>query len=240
MKSYSNFDHNEHAKTVSRQDFWGQIRRTVNGVAVEEIQIDMIVDAINKGMQISHNDFLLDIGCGNGALSEKIAKNASTLTGIDNSDYLISVAKEFFESKPKSTFVHTEIDSFMEKLSNESALHYTKFVCYGAFSYLSERIISSIFKFLDEKFLNTSIFYIGNIPNIEQTSQFFVQKLPSNIELSSCQTSIGKWWKKSELIDLANTYGWRAKITEMPSNFYGSRYRFDAILYRDCTNLSTQ
>lgn len=62
-------DFKEHPKTVAQDDFWAQVKRTVNGQPVSQEQIDMIVARVKSGLILQRGDKLLDLACGNGALS---------------------------------------------------------------------------------------------------------------------------------------------------------------------------
>ena len=62
----SDYDHKEFPKTVDPKDFWGQVKRAINGQAVTQEQIDLIVEAVCNGLLFGKTDNLLDIGCGNG------------------------------------------------------------------------------------------------------------------------------------------------------------------------------
>ena len=65
----SDYFHKEYPKTLDPDDLWGQVRRTVNGKPVSDAQIALIVAAIRDGLQFSKEDVVLDLACGNGALS---------------------------------------------------------------------------------------------------------------------------------------------------------------------------
>ena len=58
-----------HPKTCDPEDFWGQVMRTVEGKAVDQAQIDMIVATVVRELELSGDDLLLDLCCGNGALT---------------------------------------------------------------------------------------------------------------------------------------------------------------------------
>ena len=60
---YLEFNHDAHARSCKRDDFWGQIRRTVNGVAVDEEQIKLVVDTIIKAIKLNKKDTVLDLCC---------------------------------------------------------------------------------------------------------------------------------------------------------------------------------
>ena len=80
-------DYKDYPKTVPEEDFWGQVRRTVNGKPVPEEQIKMIVDAILAGLALRPEDNCLDIACGNGYLSSYLFPHCQSLFGVDASPY---------------------------------------------------------------------------------------------------------------------------------------------------------
>ena len=88
------FIHKEFPKTCERDDFFGQIKRTVHGKPVSEEQLTLIVGAIKSALNFTPKDVFLDIGCGNGALSHYLFDSCSSFLGVDFSDYLIEIAKE--------------------------------------------------------------------------------------------------------------------------------------------------
>ena len=102
--------HKEYPKTCVHDDYWRQVKRTVNGVAVSQVQIDMIIGTIREGLCLGKEDALLDIGCGIGALSHYFFQDCGQLLGIDFSEYHISVAKTNFEKPP--FYIFKEIDAF--------------------------------------------------------------------------------------------------------------------------------
>ena len=94
----SEFDYLERPKQFDRDDFWRQVRRTINGVPVSEDQLEIIITQIVSSLDLQKTDDLLDIGCGNGALTVKLEPFVENILGVDYSDYLIGIAKEYFES----------------------------------------------------------------------------------------------------------------------------------------------
>ncbi len=100
FKRYSaDWIHKEYPKTCQPHDFWSQVKRTVNGVPVGEDQVALIERAITSGLQLKQNDYLLDLCCGNGALSTRIFQRCLGGLGVDFSEYLIDVAKNNFANQ---------------------------------------------------------------------------------------------------------------------------------------------
>ena len=106
--------HKEHPKSCAADDFWGQVSRTVNGVPVGDDQINMIVNSIRTALQFETDDVLLDLGCGNGALSKYVFLQCSSILGVDFSEYLVSVAKDNFERLPSFAFAQMDAVTYVD------------------------------------------------------------------------------------------------------------------------------
>lgn len=149
------FDHDLHARTKDETDFWGQIRRTVNGKPVDEAQIEMIIGRIREKLVLQEVDVLLDLACGNGALSSRLFCGINSYQGVDFSPRLIEVANKFFSAPPRCTFVQSCAAEFIDV---EKAPHrYTKVLCYGSFSYFrpeqATRVLDKLNKYFTNEFL---------------------------------------------------------------------------------------
>jgi SAM-dependent methyltransferase len=220
--------HKEYPKTCGSNDFWGQVKRTVNGKPVSEDQIDMIINAVRNGLSLRNEDILLDIGCGNGALSSYFFNDCSGFLGIDFSDYLISVAKTNFENLPRFAFEKSDAASYVD---NESEpFRFTKALCYGCFAYLTFADAEHVLRLLSERFLNIKTLYIGNLPDKERAHLFYPDGTDYSSLLYDNASPIGIWRSKEDMSELAFASHWDVRFNTMPANFYSSHYRYDAIL----------
>ena len=104
QKNYPLADHDAYARSVSANAYWKQVRRTVNGEPVSEAQIRLIVRAIEDGLSLGPDNTVLDIACGNGALSSRLFHKCRGLVGVDMSPYLIEIAKKDFAREPNYHF----------------------------------------------------------------------------------------------------------------------------------------
>ena len=132
---HKKFNFDEYARTCASDDFLGQTRRTVNGVPVSEEQIKLILKAIVSALNVKPDDTLLDIACGNGALSHNLFGLCSGYLGVDLSEYLISVAKKNFERLPNYVFKQQGAAEYVR--SEPQPEKYSKVLCYGSFQYFS-------------------------------------------------------------------------------------------------------
>lgn len=227
---YLKFDHDEYAKTRTPDDFWGQIRRTVHGEPVSDEQIKMIVEAIKSRLRLKNDDILLDLACGNGALSHLLFDSCAELLGVDLSEYLIAVAKENFEVLPHFRFEMQGAKEYV--LLEPHPERFSKVLCYGSFSYFSATDAAEVLRGLFEKFSNVAAVYIGNLPDKDRVAEFYKVKEINSDEMSDCSSQIGIWRTRSEFVQLAGDAGWDVKFLSMPAEFYASHYRYDVLLSR--------
>jgi len=215
-------DYTERAKQYNRNEFWKQVRRTINGEEVSEDQIQQIVKQINNCLNIQFDDCLVDIGCGNGALTNLVAPKECVVYGIDPSNYLIEIAKEFFQKEKHTYEVGFANDDYT----------YTKFsisnkcLLYGVSSYLEDTMISDV---LNNFFSNSNkVMFIGAVRDLEHRNKFFQSKnlkIPPN----KSETTMGLWRSKAFFIQLSEKYKLNVEFLKMPNSFYASEYYFDVV-----------
>jgi hypothetical protein len=220
----------EYPKGCAEEDFWGQVKRTVNGVPVAQEQIDLIVSAVVSGLCLSKKDVLLDLCCGNGALSNLFFEHCSSGLGVDFSEYLISIANKFFTARADFNYILSDVVAFCSNPITPDL--FTKAVCYGSFSYLEKDKSEALLVCLAKNFKNLERVFIGNCPDKSCISQFFgSQSRAPEIE-DEPDSAVGIWRTKDEFVSMADKCGWKVMFTKMPDLFYAAHYRFDVILYR--------
>ena len=226
---YPKFDYDTYSRSCAPNDFCGQVRRTVRGVPVSEDQINMIVDAIRSALKLKPSDTLLDIACGNGALSHLVFDSCARYLGVDLSEHLISIAKENFESMPNYEFMQQGAAEYVRLESQPE--RFSKVLCYGSFPYFSAADAGEVLRTLSEKFRNVENVFIGNLPDKDRAEEFY-KRPPNTDELADCYSQIGIWRTRDEFVRLAEDAGWKVKCSTMPADFYSSYYRYDALLSR--------
>jgi SAM-dependent methyltransferase len=228
--SFPKSDYKEYPRTLDRADLWGQVRRTVNGKPVSDEQIAMIVRAIRSGLQLSADDSVLDLACGNGALSSYLFDDCAALFGIDSSDYLIEIANSRFVAPGKTMFVVDDAAHYVENAPD--AGRFTKALCYGSFSFFSEIDAVRVLRGLNRRFINVSRVFVGNLPDADRAHRFYSPGKNYGPELKDHSAQIGIWRSEAEFDALASMTGWRLEVAVMPAEYYAAHYRFDAILTR--------
>jgi SAM-dependent methyltransferase len=229
-KDYPLADHDAHARSVAADAYWKQIRRTVNGEPVNEAQIVLIVNAITDALSLRHDDVVLDLACGNGALSFRLFDRCAGLVGVDLSPYLIEVAERNFARPPHYRFCLDNLVSYALHERDPSA--FTKALIYGAFQYVSKSEAGVVLKALNERFSAITKVFIGNVPDKRRVDRFYRDRTPTQAELSDHEARLGVWYLPKEFEAMAQAAGWQASFSHMPAEFHASAYRFDVTLER--------
>lgn len=224
---YPKWDYKEYPKTLPADDLWGQVRRTVYGSPVPETQIQMIVDSIVTGLELKTSDVVLDIGCGNGALTSRLFAFCDQIVGVDASPYLISIANERFSSRSQR-FICTEAREYVG--AAEERRSFTKAVCYATLSYFTDADVAFLLRALREHFVNIAKLFIGGIPDPARASAFFTDRRTDPESLTNPKSQIGAWRSRSDMGELAAATGWSVHFQDMCADFYQAHYRYNAIL----------
>jgi cyclopropane fatty-acyl-phospholipid synthase-like methyltransferase len=222
------YDYSERAKSCEPDDFWGQVRRTINGKPVPQEQIDLIVDAIDDGLNLQPDDVLLDIGCGNGALTRYFFEKCSASVGVDRSSYLTDIANKNFSVTGKHEFIFSDAVDYVSNAPDPE--RFTKVLCYGVFSFFSEEEAERLLAIMSERFINIKAFFLGNVRDLERADKFFINNKNSDIDVKDHTSTMGIWRTKEEMNKLVQSTGWDVAFKKMPEAFYAREYYFDAIL----------
>ena len=210
------------------KDFWGQVGRSIRGKSVDETQITLLVDAVVNGLRLAEADVLLDLCCGNGALTDRLFERCQGGVGVDFSDYLIAIAKQNFERPPERTYVDDDVLHYARSAADPE--RFTKAQCYGSFATLSQHTATELLTVLRARFDALRKFFIGNIPDRALLHKFFDPAAYVPGVEDDPTSPVGLWWSVEQLERLAADTGWHVEIRRMPARYYASHYRFDAVL----------
>ncbi len=226
-RDFPKWDYQEYPKTLPRDDFWGQARRTIMGRRISEEEVGLLVDHIREQLRLRPSDILLDIGCGNGALSARLFDDCAGYAGVDLSPYLIEVAQEFFERLPNHLFFNSDAAEFAESVDEPD--RFTKGLCFATLQYLPTETVKVVLQVLSDRFPNLCRVVLGNLPNREKADLFFNDGYDES-DLQQHESQVGKWWSTEEIGCLASSFGWEVGFSRMPDDIFNAKYRFDAIL----------
>ena len=222
-------DYNRLVRTLEPDDLWGQVRRHASGQPIGEEQIGLMVGAIRSALSLQPGDVLLDLACGNGALSARLAPFCAGLLGVDVARSLIEVAQAAFANATMQFQLGDVIDFADREAAPE---RFTKTLCYGCFHHLTTDGARHLLGTLRERFTAVDTVFVGNLPDLGRMQAFFPGRDRDDPELLNPLAATGVWRSAAEIRKLAADAGWDAALTQMPARFHAAHYRFDVTLTR--------
>jgi methylase of polypeptide subunit release factors len=224
----SEIDYETHARACDPQDFQGQVHRW----PPDQEQVALIIEGIARGIAIAPDDVVLDLCCGNGAITDPILARCRGGVGVDFTPYLIEVAKANFERPPDRMYRLSDVLEYVQTTGDTDRI--TKVMCYGAFQYLPEVKAADILLALRRRFSGLQRVFIGNLPDLARVGIIWRKEFGSEPwslhDLKRHDTHLGTWRTEEEVTKLFAASGWGTEISRMPPPFYWAHYRFDAVL----------
>jgi SAM-dependent methyltransferase len=206
-----------------------QVGKTVNGVEVGEEQVTLIARHISKALDLSLDDSLMDLCCGNGILTVRLAESVGSAMGVDFTQGLLAVARERY-ARPNLSYVLANI----LELSSQQLASVNCFCMYEGIQHLSLAQFSVLMMRLALQPSGTR-FFIGGIPDQRRLHNFYntEEKIRFYQEREQAgRPHLGRWWGEGEIRKLATQAGYSMKTIEQPYELYTAHYRFDVLLER--------
>ena len=207
-----------------------QVGKTIQRKPIDDDQFRKTYEKIVDVLSLEKNDTVLDLCCGNGIVTTKIAEYVDTIIGVDFSRPLIDVANATKLSN--ISYFHTSVldVSLIEMLDNHK---FKKFYMNTALQHFSE---SDFDKLLDN-FLSLSasesIFFITDIPEKKHLFSFYdteERRKDYYERVANGTEAIGTWWERDLLVEKATAKGLHIETFDQDTDFYTSHYRFDILI----------
>jgi SAM-dependent methyltransferase len=227
---FPKWDYQEYPKTLARDDYWGQVRRTILGQRINEEDVATIVDHLRDVLRLRPADVLLDLGCGNGALSARLFDDCAGYVGADLSPYLVEVAQENFERPPEYMFFNADAGEFARTV--DAPERFTRGLSFAAVQYFPLETVEAVLQELWRRFPNLSRLVLGNLPDRHKATLLFEDGYDP-VVLDQHRSQIGRWWSRGEIRSLGAGLGWQVDFAQLPESVFNAKYRFDAVLTRD-------
>lgn len=204
-----------------------QVGKTVNGQDIPQIQVRLITENIVNVLHLSLKDSLVDLCCGNGLITRKLAPLVKEVVAVDYTLGLIDTAKSY-NSFSNIKYVNSDVLS----LNHEYFLGFKKIAMYEALQYFS---------------IDQFTYLLNNLNSLEQGSLVFLGSIPNKVKLNAyydtkekyayymqCKSEgkphIGRWWLMEEIELLASSRGFNVTFLSQEPALYTAHYRFNVLL----------
>ncbi len=204
-----------------------QVGKTYLGKPITKDEYKNIIKIIVNNLSINNKDDILDLGCGNGLMTNDIAKYAKHVTGFDLNEDLLTIAIENHQ--------RDNIDYLQSNIMDIDFTQYsaTKFYMYGVIQNIEYKILR---EFL-QNILNTKksfTLFIADIPDQARILNFYHTKERRDFLfkelIENKKSHLGNWWYKEHIIQICEDLDLAIEIRDQNPLLHTSHYRFDLVI----------
>jgi 2-polyprenyl-3-methyl-5-hydroxy-6-metoxy-1,4-benzoquinol methylase len=222
----------QHATLFKETEFLIQVQKTVSGQPVTQTKFNALISDVRKALDISTDDFILDMCCGNGIITAQISKTCSAIIGIDFSETLIKIAEKYNKPENVSYFCMSVLDQNVKRLVNKP---FTKIYMYEALQHFEKDDLQRILELILEISSSNAVIFIGSIPDKDKLWEFYdtdERREEYRRRKSQNQEAIGTWWNRKYVEDVCLQNGLECEFLSQNKILHSARYRFDVRMTR--------
>ena len=205
-------------------DVFGQVQR-------KDLKSTLLtVNHIMRVLDIKPSDTVLDVCCGNGIITQQIAKKCDSIVGVDQSENLLYVAKGDYKEM-NCLYINCsalEMNQFVKQHS------FDKIYLQFSLQYFDKRnegqkVITEMLKCLKPK----GKIFIGDITDYKRKHKLYDTLLKKAFyykQMLQGKSGMGKFWKEEELNTICKTLGVKGTYLEQANELPYAHYRFDYLI----------
>jgi len=218
-----------------------QVGKTRLGMPVGSDQLDLIIAAIRTALECRASDRIVDLGCGNGLITARVAQSVASVLGLDVSPTLVDDARRFHAGDATRFEVgdFSDPDLLSDQAREFATADTVKLYAYEVLQHLTPDELELFLQATTARFDGAIKLFCGSIPDRARIRAFY--DTPERWELyernvAAGREQIGTWWSADELRDVAERAGFTCERREQDAELYTAHYRFDALLTRPARN----
>lgn len=201
----------------------------------ESNNIDLIANDIAAKLLINRQDIILDVCCGNGLLTKKIADKCKEIHGLDFSKILINTALK--KNAGPNIYYHLDDAINVEKIFPANS--FDKIYLYFSFQHLNYSLGFELIKHLSNIIRSDGLLLIGDIPDINRRWIYystlrkkilFCLKHIHAFIRGKGHDSLGWWWDPSTICNKCRDLNLKCQILKQDKSLPHSHYRFDVLI----------
>lgn len=208
-----------------------QVSRHSRKMNVDEALLDRITEHIAEHLDLQPEDRLLDVCCGNGMLSSRLAERCREVVGVDLSEGLVQQAQTHF-SRANLSYLQGDATQLKEVVEGP----FDKINLYFSFQYLDsfakgKQAITGMLGLLAPG----GRIFIGDVPDARFLSVFYptwTRRLKYHLNLMLGRSLMGKFWSEKEMQKIAQDLGLSINCLQQPKDLPYAHYRVDYVLER--------
>lgn len=223
---------------AAKHELLRQVERTVGGMPETPNQIELVIGGIKRRLNLSGDDVLLDLCCGNGLITARLSPWCRAVVGADYSCELIQVAQER-SAAPNTVYLHRAADDLRPTDFSMGAP--TKVCMNAGLQYFTERMVGRLLHSLEGLVQQDLALYFTDVPDAGKIEAFyntaerwaeFERRCMAGTE------AVGTWWDRDHLRSIMEKAGYSARIIDLEPDRFTAHYRFDVLAVSSVTGVS--
>jgi len=217
-------------ESETERDLFFQVGKTVNKEPVSEAVFNAAFEDIVNSLLIKPTDIVLEMCCGNGLVTFPLSQITKRIYAFDFVPHLIEAAKKF---KQNDTIEYKVGDAKADFFNLFSLVQIpNKYLMNDALGYFTPMELTQILTYIMENVPRFS-FYLTGIPNDALKWNFYntderKQTYLKGVEIGDeSNNGMGKWWKKAELLEIAEALDLKITLKNQIQDI--SNYRMDVL-----------
>lgn len=210
-------------------DFLKQVKRTVCGRPMDERQVTISTEVALAALQPTSSDILLDLGCGNGLVTVRLAAHCHTVYGIDYSRSLIEIARRHHQV---SNIVYLHRDAVDVTPTDLGNVRPTKVSMLAGLQYFTIRKLERLLSMLTVATDGIAPLFFSDVPDVNNLYNFYDS--PERRTYYESQRALGTepmgtWWSRPHLARIFRRAGYAVQFLEQGRHRYAASHRFDVM-----------
>lgn len=221
----------ERTARLGPDEYLSQVGHTVNGRPISDHQFQLLLDQIRQSLDLTQSDHLLDVCCGNGLFTQRLAAEVSAVVGVDLSAPLIDIARKAHGAENIAYF---QLDA--AKLGDLDGNHrgpFDKIVMYAALQHFAPSEFERVLDQMLDLAAPEATIMLGFVPDRALKWRFYDtwKRRAEHVWRTMMKRELlGTWWSREALERMCQKRGLTCRFEELPTELHAANYRFNAVL----------
>jgi len=220
---------NDQEKIIPTDNLLAQVGKTIKGWPVADYHVDLITESILKALEIDIDDEVVDLCCGNGLLTKRIATRSRAITGVDYSNILIETALRYHAAK-NIRYIN---GSILDLVPSDIGAETHKFYMYEALQHFRVCDLKSILMEIARLSGGRAHLLLGSVPDKARRFRFYntlSRRLDFFRRSLMGKEAIGTWWEREKIAAICDSMDFGCRIFDQDPRLYTAHYRFNALI----------
>ncbi len=214
---------------TGKAEYLRQVERTRGGIPVPYKHVEALADVVIQTLQLTKDDALLDLCCGNGLITRCMSENCRHVLGLDFSGDLLEVARSDFSAANIEYLLGRAEDVVQVVGSRRAPLK----VCINSgVQHFTPVILSAVLRGVADLSNRGATIFCTDVPDVTRIYDFYntvERRADLNQRRSAAAEAVGTWWSLTEIETIGREAGYRVDVIQPDSSRDTAHYRVDLL-----------